>query len=142
MTDLAKLIKEPQSYWLEILRKYFVENKYVAIQCVPSKEEQANMAKEEKERIQAQIERLDEEGLKKQEEALEKALEFNDREPSNDMLTCVPIPSLSSIKFHNIVRYSTDSDKKQPLDLSETPIFTYFDHLKTSFVYVSIIKIN
>lgn len=138
LTDLSKLIKEPQCYWLEILRKYFVENKYVAIQCVPSKEEQVNMAKDEKERIQVQIDTLGLDGLKEKEEVLEKALEFNDREPPSDMLTSVPIPSLSSIKFHNIVRYSTDSDKEQPLDLSETPIFTYFDHLKTSFVYVSI----
>lgn len=136
LTDLSKFLKEPLSYWLEILRKYFVENKYIAIQCVPSKEEQANMAKEEKERIQAQIDKLGTTGLKEKEESLEKALEFNEREPPSDMLTSVPIPSLSSINFHNIVRYSTDSDTKQPIDLSGTPVFTYFDHLKTSFVYI------
>ncbi|KAJ8921035.1 hypothetical protein NQ315_015831 [Exocentrus adspersus] len=136
LTDLAKLAKEPQSYWLEILRKYFVENKYVAIQCVPSKEEQANMAKEEKERIQAQIDKLGVNGLREKTETLEKAIEFNEREPSSDMLTSVPIPNLSSIKFHSITRYSTDSEKNQDIDLAETPVFTYFDHLKTSFVYI------
>lgn len=81
--------------------------------------------------------RLGEAGLKEKEETLEKAIAFNEREPPNELVTSVPIPSFSSIKFHNIVRYSSDSDNKQCIDLSETPVFTYFDHLKTNFAYVS-----
>ncbi|KAJ8970899.1 hypothetical protein NQ317_009051 [Molorchus minor] len=117
-------------------KKYFVDNKYVAIQCVPRKEEKLNMAKEEKERIEAQIQKLTEAGLKSQKDVLEKAIEFNEREPPMDMITSVPIPSLNSIKFHNIVRHSSASCDTQHIDLSETPIFTYFDNLKTSFVYI------
>ncbi|KAJ8960912.1 hypothetical protein NQ318_020211 [Aromia moschata] len=136
LTDLQKLLKEPQSYWLGILEKYLVENKYVAIQCVPSREEKMNMAREEKERIEEQIRRLTEAGLREKKDSLEKAIEFNEREPPMDMVTSVPIPSLKSIKFHNITRYSSASCDRQLIDLSETPVFTYFDHLKTSFVYI------
>ncbi|XP_023020385.2 uncharacterized protein C05D11.1 isoform X1 [Leptinotarsa decemlineata] len=136
LTDLTKLLKEPQSFWLDILRKYLVENEYVAIQCVPSKEEQQKMAKEEKERVENQISSLTEEGLQKKGELLERAIEFNDREPPVEMLTSVAIPSFGSIRFHNIERFRSDLGKNSRLDLSETPVFTYFDHLKTSFVYM------
>lgn len=137
LTDIAKLMEEPKSYWLNILRKYLVENKYVSIQCVPSKEEQQNAAKEEKERIDAQIAALTEEGLKQKGEILEKAIQYNEREPPIDMLTSVPIPSLKSIKFHNITQYSSESKDTQRIDLSNTPVFTYFDNLNSNFVYVS-----
>lgn len=137
--DIAKLIEEPKSFWLDILRKYLVDNKYVSIQCVPSKEEQQNSAKEEKDRIDAQIAALTEEGLQKKGEILQNAIEYNEREPPIGMLTSVPIPSLKSIKFHNITQYSSDSKETQRIDLSNTSIFTYFDHLQSNFVYVSIL---
>lgn len=138
LTDITKLMNEPKSYWLNILRKYIVDNKYVSIQCVPSKEEQQNAAKDEKDRIDAQIMALTEEGLKEKGDILEKAIEYNEREPPIDMLTSVPIPSLKSIKFHNITQYSTESKDKQRIDLSNSSVFTYFDNLKSNFVYVCI----
>ncbi|KAG5896523.1 hypothetical protein JTB14_020496 [Gonioctena quinquepunctata] len=33
LTDLAKLMKEPQSFWLDIIRKYLVDNEYITTQC-------------------------------------------------------------------------------------------------------------
>lgn len=137
LTDLAKLLTEPRSYWLNILKKYLVENKYVSVQCFPSKEEKQKMAREEKERVEAQIKALGEKGLQEKGEILRKAIEFNEREPPVDMLTCVPIPSLESIKFHNVTRYKTDIEEDSRINLSRTPVFTYFDHVKTGFVYVS-----
>lgn len=134
-------MNEPKSYWLNILKKYMVDNKYVSIQCVPSKEEQQNAAKEEKERIDAQVATLGEEGLKQKGDILEKAIEYNEREPPIDMLTSVPIPSFKSIKFHNITQYSTESKDKERIDLSSSSVFTYFDHMKSNFVYVCIFVI-
>lgn len=136
LDDLAKLSKESKSFWLQILDKYFVNNKYISIQCYPSKEEQQEMAKEEKLRVEKQRETLALEGLKEKADILQKAIEFNDREPPKEMLTSVPIPSLKSIKFHNLDRYRTDSNPDGRLDLSQTPVFTYFDHLKTGFVFI------
>ncbi|XP_066250958.1 uncharacterized protein C05D11.1-like [Euwallacea similis] len=135
LEDLNKLLKEPKSFWLEILDKYFVSNNYISVECYPSKKEQQKMAKEERERIEKQRENLGEVGLKNRKLALEKALEFNDRQPPAEMLTSVPIPSIESIKFHNISRFRSDNIDKR-LDLSKTSIFTYFDDLKTSFVYL------
>lgn len=115
-----------------------MDSKYVSIQCVPSKEEQQNAAKEEKDRIDAQIASLTEEGLKQKAEILDKAIDYNERDPPLDMLTSVPIPSMKSIKFHNITQYSSESEDKNRINLSNTPVFTYFDHLSSNFVYVSI----
>lgn len=140
LDDLNQLIKEPKSFWIGILEKYFVKNNFVSIECYPSKEEQQKMAKDEKERIEKQRQELGDEGLRKQKEILEKAIEFNDREPPIEMLTSVAIPNIDSIKFHNIKRYRTDSEQDKPLDLSKTSLFTYFDDLKTSFVYVSLVE--
>lgn len=140
LNDLNKLIKEPKSYWVGILEKYFVKNNFISIECYPSKEEQQKMAKDEKERIEKQRRELGDEGLRKHKEILEKAIEFNDREPPIEMLTSIAIPNIDSIKFHNIKRYRTNSGQDKQLDLSKTSLFTYFDDLKTSFVYVSLVE--
>ncbi|CAH1183590.1 unnamed protein product [Phaedon cochleariae] len=136
LTDISKLMNEPLPFWLNILQKYLVDNIYIAIQCIPSKEEQQKMAKEEKERVETQVKNLTEVGLKEKEEILQKAIEFNDREPPADMLTSVPIPSIDSIRFHNIERFTSESKDKGKIDVSRTPVFTYFDHLKTNFAYL------
>ncbi|KAF7269964.1 hypothetical protein GWI33_017052 [Rhynchophorus ferrugineus] len=112
---LAKLIKEDKSF------------------C---KEEKQKMTLEEKERLEKQRQELGQDGLAEKATLLQKAIEFNDREPPKEMLTSVPIPSLKSIQFHSIVRYSTESNPDGRLDLSKTPVFTYFDHLKTEFVFL------
>ncbi|KAK4880203.1 hypothetical protein RN001_008349 [Aquatica leii] len=134
--DLDKMLEEPKEFWVDLLSKWYVNNKVVSVQGVPSAEEQQEMASEEKIRIKKQIEELGEEGLAQKEDELIKAIEFNERAPSDAMLTCVPIPGVSSINFHEVTRYSTDSSNKKHIDLSNTPVFTYFDHLKSSFVYI------
>ncbi|KAK9870443.1 hypothetical protein WA026_008009 [Henosepilachna vigintioctopunctata] len=136
LLNLDTLQKEPKSYWISILKKYFIDNKFIVIRCKPSKEEQQQMAKDEKERIAKQIEDLGTEGLKRKGAELEKAIEFNDREPPKDMLVSVDIPGLKSVNFHNITRYKSDSLNKKILDLSDTPVFTYFDDVNSNFVHI------
>lgn len=124
---------------MNIFKTFLIDNTYIAVQCVPSKEEQLKMAAEEKERVKKQIEKLGEAGLREKQEFLQKAVEFNEREPPVDMLTSVPIPSLKSINFHTLTRFRSDlKDSNLPLSLNNTPVFTYFDHLKTNFVYVGV----
>ncbi|KAH0820104.1 hypothetical protein GEV33_002687 [Tenebrio molitor] len=136
LTDLSKLLKEPKSFWVALMKKYFVDNNYVAVQCIPSKDEHIKMAEEEAERIKQQINLLGEEGLKREEKLLEDAVKFNSRDPPVDMLTSLPIPSLESIKFHDIKRYRTDLYDVQQIDLSKTSVYTYFDHIKSEFIYM------
>lgn len=131
------MLKEPKSYWLSLLKQYFVDGKLIALEAYPSIEEQQRLASEEKQRIEEQINRLGEGGLKQKENELEAAVNYNERPPPNSMLTALPIPSLNSISFHNINRYRTDLEERQQIDLSKTPVFTYFDNVKSGFVYVS-----
>lgn len=53
------------------------------------------------------------------------------------MLRSVAIPDASSINFHPIERFSTDSSKQHPnLPLDNVPVFTQVDHVHTNFIYV------
>lgn len=137
LTDLEKMSKEPKSYWLSLLKRYFVDGKLLALEAYPSIEEQQRLAADEKQRIEEQVKRLGEEGLKQKATELDAAVDYNERPPPNSMLTCLSVPSLDSISFHNIVRYRTDLEERQQIDLSKTPVFTYFDNVKSGFVYVS-----
>lgn len=129
---------EPKSFWVQLIKKYIVEAKVVSIKGVPSIEEQHKMAEEEKIRIEQQIASLSEEGLKKKGKELENAIIFNEKPPPISMLTSVPIPSADSINFHEITRYSSKAANEK-LDLTKAPIFTYFDHVNTNFVYMFIL---
>lgn len=142
VVDLEKLLNEPKSFWVSLLNKYLVDNKYVAVQCIPSTDEYEKMIKEEEKRITKQVESIGEKGLEEKKQILEKAVEFNSRDPPKDMLTSVPIPSVKSINFINIDRYTTDLDKRNQIDLSSTSVFTCFDHIKSEFVYVGLINIT
>ncbi|XP_057672406.1 uncharacterized protein C05D11.1-like isoform X1 [Diorhabda carinulata] len=134
---INKMLDEPKSFWLEIFDKYFVSNQQaVFIQCTPSIEVQQQMAKEEKERIERQIETLKPRGLLEKKKLLEEAITHNERPPPQEMLTSVPIPGLESIKFHSIERFNSDSESKEKIDLSNTPVFTYFDNLESNFVFI------
>lgn len=137
IADLEKMEIEPKTFWISLLKKYFVESEVISISGVPSIEEQHRMAEEEKQRIDDQVALLGEEGLKDKGKALDAAITFNEKPPPTSMLTSVPIPSTDSINFHEIVRFSS-GEKHERLDLTETPVFTYFDHVNTNFVYVSI----
>lgn len=134
---ITKMLDEPKSFWLEIFDKYFVSNQQsVFIQCTPSIEEQQKLAKDEKERVERQIETLTPQGLLEKKELLEKAIAHNERPPPPEMLTSVPIPGVESIKFHSIERFNSDSESKEKIDLSNTPVFTYFDNLESNFVFI------
>lgn len=134
LEDLDKLISEPKEYWLDLLNKYFVTNKTLSVQGIPSTAEQDRLAAEEKARIARQVARLGESGLSEKAKLLAKATEFNSRSPPQEMLTCVPTPSLASVNFHKIVRGT--SATKAFVDVSPAPIFTYCDHIKSRFVYL------
>lgn len=136
--DLEKALKEPKSYWVQLLRKYLLDNNVIAMEAEPSIKEKERMVTEEKQRIEAQIKALGEDGLKEKEKELEQAIEFNERDPPDTMLTSVPIPSCKSIYYHSIVRHRTDLEDRKYVDLSKTPLYTCFDHVKSEFVYVSV----
>ncbi|XP_022918722.1 uncharacterized protein C05D11.1-like [Onthophagus taurus] len=135
LEDLDKMLTEPKSYWLSLLKRYLIDNHVITIQGYPSQSEQASMAAQEKARIEEQIKNLGEKGLEEKEKELNDAIAFNEKPAPESMLTQVNVPSINSIFFHDIVRYSSD-EKSPEIDLTQTDIFTYFDNVKTDFVYI------
>jgi len=77
--DLRGLLKEPRSYWIDLLKKYFGNGvPCVLIKGRPSIEMQVKMAEEEEERVKEQCKKLGENGLKSKGDALTSAIEHNE----------------------------------------------------------------
>ncbi len=134
---IGNLQKNKVEYWIELMRKYFVDNKSVVIRAYPSIDEKEQMAKEEIERIEGRKAELGEEGLAQKGKELAESQAQNDREPPLDMLTSLPIPSTKKIIFHefDVIRKSSNSEK---IDLSQFPFYVEVYDLKSNFVYVTV----
>lgn len=138
VTDIIyKLQEENMDYWLNLLRKYFVDNHNITIRATPSIAEKEKISKEEADRLEKRRAELGEAGLAKKGEELEEAMKENDRPPPLEMLTSLAVPSTKSISFHkfDIIRKSDDNQK---IDLKQYPFYIEAYNLKTNFVYVTI----
>lgn len=137
VTDIIhKLQKENLDFWLNLLRKYFIDNHSVTVRTVPSIAEKEKLSLEEAERLEKRRVELGEAGLAKKGEELAVAMAENDHPPPIEMLTSLPVPSAKSIKFHKF-EVNRKGDKQQAIDLSEFPFFIETYNLKTNFVYVT-----
>lgn len=76
--DLHQMEKEPEEFWLQLLKKYLLDGPSVTIRGYPSLEEQQLMAKSEKQRISEQRQKFGKEGLKKFGEQLQQATVENE----------------------------------------------------------------
>ncbi|PNF33802.1 Uncharacterized protein C05D11.1 [Cryptotermes secundus] len=138
--DLHKMEKEPEEFWLQLLKMYLLDGPSVTIRGYPSLEEQQLMAKSEKQRISEQRQKFGKEGLTKLGEQLQQATVENEKPPPRDMLTSIPIPSTSSINFHPIQCFTTDSaEQHSKFELSEVPVQMHLDSVHTNFVYMFIL---
>lgn len=136
VTDIIfELQKKPIRYWLDLLRKYYVDNKSVTVRSVPSIEEKVKLAKSETERIEKRCKELGEEGLKKKGEELENAIKENDQPPPLKMLTSLPVPSTKSINFHSLEIFKK-GEKTDKVALNEFPFYIEAYNIKTNFTYV------
>jgi Zn-dependent M16 (insulinase) family peptidase len=70
--------KEPEDFWLQLLKKYLVDGPSVTVRGYPSLEEQQSMAQNEKQRILEQRQKFGEEGLMKLGEQLQQATVENE----------------------------------------------------------------
>ena len=75
---LKKLMTEPESYWVNLLNKYFVKAPVVFSKGIPSIEKKLEMTQKEKERIKKQIESLGPKGLEIKEKELQEAIAENE----------------------------------------------------------------
>lgn len=137
---LKKLETEPESYWLNLLKTYFLESPFVLVKGIPSLEKRHELTEKEKDRVAKQIENLSKEGLQEKEKELQEAIAKNDIPVPDEILSSVPIPSTHLINFHYIKSYTTESSKQHSrFDVSKLPFYTYLDHVNTNFVYMFVI---
>uniref|UniRef100_A0A224ZBQ4 Zn dependent peptidase n=1 Tax=Rhipicephalus zambeziensis TaxID=60191 RepID=A0A224ZBQ4_9ACAR len=134
------LLKRDKQFWVQLLKKYMVDNKAICVIGEPSPSLLKKMTEAENQRIQRQRETLGEDGLQKRAEALEKAIEANEKEPPKDMILAVQVPPVSTIRFHSLVRVCNVQGDKGIMSFSFQGIPFRFevDHLKTNFVSLTV----
>lgn len=135
---IAELQEQKIDFWINLLRKYFIDNKHVIVRAFPSIAEKTRLAKEEIERLEARAAQLGAEGLAQKGKELSEAQVENDREPPLKMLTSLPIPSASKIVFHqfDVIR-KTDANQSK-IDLKQFPFYVEVYDVKSNFVYVTL----
>lgn len=138
--DIKKLLEEPETHWLNLLKKYLIEAPIVVIKGISSIEKQRELMEEEKARVAKQIETLGEEGLQQKEKELQEAVIQNEKPIPDELLTSIKIPSTDSIKYHQIKSYTTETREQHAyFDVTKLPLFTYLDHVNTNFIHMFII---
>jgi len=138
--EFEKLAKEPDNFWIELIDTIMLKSSRVVTMGVPSIELQKQMRKDEEERIQKQKNYLGDDGLKLKQKDLDEAMEKNEEEAPEDVISAVPIPSAASIKFHPMTSYMTnDAAQKENFDLNKMPVFFKFDQVNSNFVYLTTI---
>ncbi|XP_054283976.1 uncharacterized protein C05D11.1-like [Macrosteles quadrilineatus] len=140
VADLYKMQEEDMTFWTSLIKQYLLTGASVTVRGVPSVDEQQEMAREEKLRVQSQRDLLGVDGLKEKELMLTQAMEQNEIPPPAGMLKSVNIPSIESIQFHRIQTFTTDSKQPHPMfDTSQVPVYIQVDHITTNFVYIFVL---
>jgi Zn-dependent M16 (insulinase) family peptidase len=134
------LIGKDEQFWVDLIKQYLVEGKYIVVRAIPSIEEASKVAKDKLERVEQLRLDLGEEGLRTKEEELMKAMEKNEQPPPKEILTEINVPSTKGIKFHPLtIHRSGGLDGGPPgLSLNELPVFAEAYDLHSNFVYVSL----
>ena len=108
----------------------------------PSLEEKERLAKEVESIVKGRKKDLGDEGLTKKGKELEDAVEHNEVEAPEEMLSSIPIPSVDKIQFHNLTvssNYRT-VDEPSKVDLKAFPFITELDDIQeTQFINWSIL---
>lgn len=136
----SSLVGKDDNFWKSLLKNYVLDNKIITVLGEPSPSLLAKLTEKEAQRIQYQRDFLKEEGLQKRAEALEKAIDANEKEIPKEVIQAVVVPSLSSINYHSIVRSCSETDPGgiKEFDLTGLPFRFELDHIKTNFVSISV----
>ncbi|XP_059607775.1 uncharacterized protein C05D11.1-like [Phlebotomus argentipes] len=139
-TEYESFKAEGEAFWLDLLRRFFVDAESVVVRAVPSVEEQQRMAKREIERIERQRSELGIEGMNAKGEAFAEAMAQNEIPPPNEMLTQVPIPGTDGIKYHPVKVFRSGTKEGSPtgFDLDALPVYAEAYDMHTNFVYLMV----
>lgn len=124
-TERYKLLLEKDtSYWLNILEKYILKEKFVCVNGFPSKKYGEDEINKEKERIKNQKEKLGEQKLKELSNLLDESIKKNEVEIPKEEISKFKIPDASKIKFF----------KTNFVDCKNHSLKVEFDHVNSKFV--------
>ena len=151
LDEFDELMKWDISNWVEVFRKYFVENHAAIVIATPSavlyeknKEDNAKMLEE-------RIKRLGPEGLKVLEEKLQKAQADNNREIPKEILAKFGAPDPSKVKFiktesiasglnKDVVNKVSDSVSKVESDTpKDFPMYIHFENYESNFISIDLL---
>lgn len=136
------MINKEESFWVDLLNKYFIDTKHICVKAVPSNEEKERLAKEDEERVEQRKQELGPEGLLEMANILKEANETNNVTAPESMITDIPIPSFENISNHPVQIYRvTDEHELINLNLEEFPVYTEAIDIHSNFVYV-LLSIN
>ena len=88
-------------WWLDLIRQFFTEQRYVAVEGLPSLKLSTEYAEQEAVRTQQQIERLGPAGLQAKQEELEAAISSQTL-PSDEILNQIPLGDVNKGSCSNI----------------------------------------
>ncbi|CAL1295066.1 unnamed protein product [Larinioides sclopetarius] len=134
---IEKLFHESPQFWLNLLKRYIIDGKYVIVMGKPSPSLSLEMAQQEKQRVEEQQKRLGPEGLKEKAKILKEAVEASEVPPPKKMLTSIDVPSVKSIKFHPIKRICNvlkTEDNDVDFNIESMPCRFQLDVINTNFV--------
>lgn len=152
MTDLEQLdtlMKWTNEQWLDIIRKWYLDNPHGAVLAYPSSDLAKKLEQDEKKRVEEQQKQIGEEGLKKLQQKLDAAQEANDMEIPPSIIQRFPVPDIYTIEWINVVSGQNNPDAKHPVHNTEVqqhldadsislPYFVHYDSVKSAFTKVSL----
>lgn len=89
--------------WINVLEKWYINPPHITLFGKPSAEFAEQQTEDEENRIEKQREDLGEEKLDQLEKKLKDAMEKNDMPIPTELLEGFEIPSVSTIKFMNVI---------------------------------------
>ncbi|CAG8730614.1 14895_t:CDS:10, partial [Racocetra persica] len=155
--DLERAVKDLSYYdqlanfsekqWIEYLKKYHIDNPYIALLGCPSAKFAEKLLNDELQRIEKQRETLGPEKLKELEKKLENANKTNNQPIPHKIIENFPVPSVESITFINVITGRNKSegtfknivqDHLDSDNLVDIPYFIQFDHINSAFITISV----
>lgn len=144
---LEFLEEKDNNYWIELIKKYILDQNYVCIIGRPSVEFGEKLSKEESERIEKQAKVLGDEKLAQLEKELQENKKKNEEPIPDKVIEQFKIPDVNSIHFIPVTTYQTigkiedeDSKKLQKhLDdeKKDFPMFIQFDQIPSDFIEIT-----
>ncbi|KAL0072062.1 hypothetical protein AAF712_000985 [Marasmius tenuissimus] len=137
--------------WTDLLQKYYIDPPSVTVTGSPSASLAEQLETEEKKRVEAQVEKLGPEGLKKAEKLLEEAKAEHDTPIPSEILKQFKIPDVKSIAWIPVKSVQQKGKGREPsavattnsdlakyinADGQELPFFVQYDHVESDFVTV------